>query len=86
MTNFKAFTEEKVNSEHPILQDMTQLSEVHLLHTAKKHQTHVSDGHDDSTAFEGPKTSNKKRTRYEEDSSSEYMVEEDSENSDLEEK
>ena len=86
MTNFKAFTEEKVNSEHPILQDMTQISEAHILNTAQKPQTQISDGHDDSTAFEGPKTSHKKRTRYDEDSSSEYMVEEDSENSDLEEK
>ena len=86
MTNFKEFTEEKANSEYPVLQDMTQLSEVQHNLTAQKPSTPFSDNHDDSTAFEGPKTSAKKRTKGEEDSSSEYMVEEDSENSDLEEK
>ena len=39
--------------------------------------------HDDSTALDQPK---RKRTSYEEDESSEYKVDEDSEMSDLEEK
>ena len=82
MTNFKANSEEKAKSEVNNKNDFNQASEVlyHLTH--QKPTTQVSDNFEDSTAFEKPGNSAKKRTGESEDSSSEYLVGEDSLNSD----
>ena len=80
LTSFKDFSDEKGISEGHNKFDQTRESEGHMQHTDLKQYPVAVMDHDQSTAFEKSK---KKRTNFEEDETSEYKVEEDSENSEI---